>query len=244
MSLPVQELRQRSTGSSTTMKKPSEEIDEVILGQGLSATNMLEASPSQHGVVFKLHIPVIFGLLPTSLQNLVMSWNCLSWLMPQWRQRYLILLGKFLYKFKNKTATTPKGTPISLESIDSHLLTAPQEDDMAPAFANMPPGYNAIFTLSTFGKKHYHVVSSREEAVSWVNSLRQHRQESITRSLGHAGNMPYPKAWAYFDSLAKGLQKSKERIKQKVQRHNMREMELSAISGGGVGVQGGGGIYG
>lgn len=232
-----QGLRQRSiSGTSSTMTTDAnnnDEINDVTLGAGLSAPSMLEASPSHHGVVLKLHIPLIFGVLPTALKNLVVSWNCLSWFMPQWHQRYLILIGNFLYKFKNNGAATPKGTPISVDSIDANLLLATQDDEMSPTFANLPPGFDTILTVSNFGKKHYYAVSSREEALSWVNSLRQNRQEAITRSMGHAGNMPYPKAWAYFDCLGESLQKSKKRIQEKVEQHNMREMELSSIGGGG-----------
>ena len=264
-----QGLRQRSVGGTTTAttatmnnsKNNRPDFDEV--GSGLSAPSMLDASPSQHGVVLKLHVPLIFGMLPSSLKTLVMSWNCLRrWfiIVPQWHQRYLIMIGNYLYKFKNQSATTPKGTPFSLDSIDSQLvlsttvtgggggssiLSAPQQfvdendDEMAPAFAILPPGYNTIFTVSNFGKKHYYAVPSREEGLSWVNSLRQNRQEAITRNMGHAGNMPYPKAWEYFDSLGKSLQKSKERIKQKMEQHNRRELELSGIAGGGVASSGG-----
>lgn len=235
-----QELRHRSvtgtTTATTTMNNTNRPTCEV--GAGLSAPSMLEASPSQHGTVLKLHVPLIFGILPTSWKTLVLSWNCLRWFMPQWHQRYLIMIGSFLYKFKHKSSTAPKGNPFSLDSIDSQLLAV--DDEMAPAFCHLPPGYDTIFTVSNyFGKKHYYAVTSREEGLSWVNSLRQNRQEAITRSMGHAGNMPYPKSWAYFDSLGQSLQKSKERIKQKVEQHNMREMELSGIGGGGVASSGG-----
>jgi len=209
--------------------------DAVVLGVGLAASDMIKSSPLQHGVALKLRVPLFFSVLPTPLQNLVMTWGCLSWLRPTWYQRYLILIGSFLYKFKTQSAATPKGTPLSLEKIESDLLLSPaqqQADDMAVAFSLLPPGYDSIFTVSTFGKKHYYAVASREEALSWVNTLRQQRQETITRSMGHAANMPYPKAWAYFDSLGRSLQKSKQRIKEKVEQHNMREMELADMPRG------------
>ncbi|CAB9496926.1 expressed unknown protein [Seminavis robusta] len=214
------------------------EEDNVILGRGLSAPDMIKASPSQHGVALKLHVPLIFGILPTSLKRLVMTYSCFSWLMPQWRQRYLILIGNYLYKFKGDSSPAPKGTPFSVDMLENNLLLAHQEDDMSPAFANLPPGYDSIFTVSTFGKKHYYAVSNRDEALTWVNSLRQSRQEAITRAMGHAGHMPYPKSHAYFDTLGKSLQKSKERINQKLEEHSMREMELTDISGGPRGFYG------
>jgi hypothetical protein len=240
-----QELRHRGNTSAattaattTTMNHP---IDEgLVLGRGLSASNMIEASPSQHGVALKLHIPLLFGILPTSFKKLVMTWSCFAWLMPQWRQRYLILIGNYLYKFKGPSSSTPKGTPFSVALVEADLQPLNQQDnhddhddDMAPAFANLPPGYDAVFIVSTFGKQHYCAVSNREEALSWVNSLRQSRQAAITRSLGHAGNMPYPKSWEYFDSLGRTFEKSKERIKRKLEDQNLKELELSGITGGG-----------
>jgi hypothetical protein len=205
----------------------------LALGRGLSATSMLKASPSQHGVALKLHVPVLFGILPTSIKRLVMEWSCLAWLIPQWRQRYLILIGNYLYKFKGASASTPKGTPFSVAMVEADLVLEIQYDDMAPALANLPPGYDSVFIVSTFGKQHYYAVSNRDEALAWVNSVRQSKQAAITRSLGHAGNMPYPKSWEYFDSLGRSLEKSKERIKQKLEDQNLRELELSGMSGGG-----------
>jgi hypothetical protein len=153
--------------------------------------------------------------------------------MPQWRNRYLILIGNYLYKFKNESSATPKGTPFSIDMVDSNLLASKEDDAMAPALSNLPQGFKCIFTVSVFGKKHYYAVSDREEGLTWVNSLRQARQEAVTRNMGHASNVPYPKPWSYFDSLGRSLQKSKERIKAKVEEHNMREMELSGVAGGG-----------
>ena len=68
---------------------------------------------------------------------------------------------------------------------------------------------------------------------AWVNSLRQARQEAVTRSMGHAPADSYRKAWSYFDGLGKNLVKSKERIRRKMEEQGMREMEMSSLSPGG-----------
>lgn len=230
----AQQLRQRSvSGGSTTVTM--EEEDEFILGRGLEAPAMLKATPSQNGTVLKLHVPLLFGILPEFLKRIVVSYQFLSWLQPQWQQRYLILLGMFLYKFKNESSKAPKGTPFSTDRVNANLLLPlhDSQDEMAAAFGQLPPGYDCIFTVSTFAKKHYYAVASRDEALAWVNGLRQNRQEAITRSMGHASHVPYPKSWSYFDSLGQSLQKSKQRIKKRVEDYNMREMELS-----GAGPQG------
>lgn len=231
----AQELRQRSGASTSTSTTSTIMGDDLILGRGLEAPAMLKSSPSHNGTVLKLHLPLIFSVLPDFLKRLVVAYDYawLSFLQPEWRQRYLISIGSFLYKFKNESAPAPKGSPISMDKIDANLLVSVEDDEMAPAFAGLPPGYDSIFTVSTFGKKHYYAVTSRDEALAWVNSLRQNRQEAITRSMGHANNMPYPKNWAYFDSLGKSLQKSKQRIKAKVEQYNTREMEMASVVGGG-----------
>ena len=232
-----QEIRRRGAaapgGATNAMNYSDEQEADTVLGAGLSASHMIDASPSHHGIALKLHVPILFSVLPRSLKTLIMSWSCLSWFTPEWRQRYIIMIGQFLYKFKNDSSSTPKGTPFSIDMIESSLLTSIDDDEMAPALEQLPQGFQAIFTVSTFGKKHYYAVSNREEALAWVNSLRQARQEAVTRKMGHASNVPYPKSWAYFDSLGRSLQKSKERIKTKVEEHNMREMELSGLTGGG-----------
>jgi hypothetical protein len=67
----------------------------------------------------------------------------------------------------------------------------------------------------------------------WVRSLQEARQETITRNMGHASTMPYPRSWQYFDSLGKGLAKSKERIKQRLEDSRMREMEMTNFAEAG-----------
>lgn len=232
-----QEIRKRAAGGRSDPTGMSNHVvqddDDNLLGVGLSAINMLNASPTDHSVAMKLHVPLIFLVLPKWAKEIVISWKCLSPLRPQWRQRYLILIGNFLYKFKQNNSSTPKGSPLPVDLVESNLLGPMEDDEMSPALQGLPAGFHSIFTVVTSGKPRYYAVSTREEALAWVNSLRQARQDAISRKMGHASNMPYPNSWKYFDSLGSSLQKSKARIKAKVEEQNMREMELSGIASGG-----------
>lgn len=94
---------------------------------------------------------------------------------------------------------------------------------------HLPPGCSAVFTVSTFGKSQYFAVSTREEATTWINSLREARQAAITRSMGHASHVPYPKSWEYYDGLGTSLYRRKERIWKRLEESNMKQMEMNTV---------------
>merc|ERR1712232_244376 len=98
------------------------------------------------------------------------------------------------------------------------------------ALSSLPPQYQSVFSVSTLRRTHYYAVANDEEAQTWVRSLNQARQESVTRSMGHS-QVPYPKSWELFDSLGKNLVRSKERIKAKLADHNLRELEMTGFGG-------------
>jgi hypothetical protein len=203
----------------------NDETDEFMLrsGAGLSAKAMMDASPQQHGVVLKLHSPILFSILPDFVKKLILSFSCLSFLAPAWKQRYLILCGSYIFKFNNKSSPVPKGSPFQVKNLDVDIATGQE----FPELAKLPPGYSSVFCISTLRRKHYYAVADKDEALTWVRSLQETRQESITRNMGHANHVPYPKSWDYFDSLAKNLVKSKERIKEKMEGSRMRELEMT-----------------
>jgi hypothetical protein len=193
-------------------------------GAGLSVNAMISASPSQHGAVYKLQVPVLFSVLPEFLQRLICSWSCLAFLAPKWKERYLIQMGNYLYRFKDAQSSTPKGAPVPLEEADVRLMSL-HEDGVE--FVALPSSVRACFVVSTLRKKHFYGVSSKEEAMTWVKSMEDGRQEATRRSMGHTRNVPYPKSWEYFDNLGKNLLKSKERIKTKMYERELREMEMT-----------------
>lgn len=223
-------LRQRNSAATASMNHSGSRES------GLVANSMINASPSQHGPVYKLHVPLLYSILPAFWQRFICSWRCLSFLAPKWEERYLIQMGNFLYKFTNPQAKSPKGTPLSIEAISVQLIssTSPVVAEGGAEFAmeHLPGGCESVFMVSTLRKRHCYAVSTREDALTWTNSLHQGRQEAITRSMGHS-NTPYPKSWQYFDGLGKSYVKSKDRIHDRLEESNAREMEMTNIGDGG-----------
>ena len=235
--------------SSEGGRKREEADDPGCPHSGLHLDAMLKASPQHHGNVLKLHVGLLYSILPLFLQKFLLQISFLAYfLAPKWKQRYLILLGSYVYKFSNKAKNDPnvsgrksKGSPIPTESINTHVLQGPEDKEAlntrdvtaATALGLLPPEYTSVFVVTTMRKSNYYAVTDRQEATAWVNSLRQARQEAVTRSMGHAPVDSYPKEWAYFDGLGKDLVKSKERICRKMEEQCMRELEMSSLSPGG-----------
>lgn len=224
----TKELRQRVPVQNQYITGNMESEQEDVLpqqGSGLAAKSMINSAPQQHGVVLKLHVPLLYSILPEFIQKVILSVSFLAFLGPTWKQRYLILCGSFLYKFKNQMSQVPKGSPFELETI--HVNAVSSHGAPPPELGNLPPGFLAIFAVSTLRRQHYYAVADEEEAGVWIRSINEARHETITRNMGHAGGVPYPSTWRYFDTLGRGLLKSKERIREKLEEYNMREMEMA-----------------
>eukprot|EP00977_Amphora_coffeiformis_P007345 scaffold1588_cov222-Amphora_coffeaeformis.AAC.17 len=213
----------------------------------LSAPNMLQASPQHHEYVMKLRIPVLFSILPRFLQKIICQFSCLSCLAPRWERRFLILLGGYLYKFTNDTDPTkePKGSPLPIRSVDINLLDpdAQQQhldDGAGVAWEMVPPPFacRGLFLVSTLRKKHYYATPTVEDAATWVNSLRQGRDEAVKRSMGHAPVDSYPTKWTQYDRWGQSLVDRKDRIRQRMQESNIRELELSSMTEGATAPRG------
>merc|ERR1712151_122846 len=209
--------------------------DDLVQGRGLSAASLLRSAPSHHGCVLKLHVPLLYKMCPTIIQNhLIRSTVCRAlcgMIIPTWKERYLIMLGNYIYSFKDSNSASPKGTPILLENVSNVAVIGDNEeqnygDILLP---DLPNGYDSIFCISTFGKTRYYAVSSTEQqAETWVNFVRDGRQEVITRSMGHS-NVPLPTSWRYFDSLANDLVSSRNRIRKRVETLERREIEMTGF---------------
>jgi len=200
---------------------------------GLAAPKMLQASPQHHGYVMRLRVSPFYAILPRLLQKLISRlWSAIASFVgaPRWERRYLLLLGSYLYKFEDATRPNPKGSPVPLEAVDVHLINLAYPDDVdtmgEESLRQLPVGYGGVFVVCTLRKKYYYATSSREEALTWVNSIRQARQEAITRSMGHAPSDSYPKSWEYYDQLGTKFVKTKDRIRAKVE-----EMEMTSSFG-------------
>lgn len=224
----TQELRRRPNGIPTAESKSDR--DESYQGKGLSATSMLQASPSQTGPAMKLHVPILYSILPGFLRSLIR--HCFKGLAPSWKSRFLIQVGNFLYKFVDESSRAPKGSPLPVEEMDVYLLEdlysnvdgIDQHDSLAL------DNFEGFFCIATLRKRQYFAVQTTDDARVWVNTLRQARQDAITRRMGHARDQPYP--YQYFDSLASSLVSTKDRIRTRIQESHLREMELTAMGTG------------
>jgi hypothetical protein len=232
------ELRRRPNAAKTTSTRPSPAGGDgnaslASGGRGLSAQVLFNSSPSQEGMVLKLHVPALYPFIPSCLQRVLSSpWLRVLNAYPRWTERHLILIGKYLYRYTDNDSAKPKGAPVPVESINVHVCERggdAEDDDMEFMWDYLPPGCDSIFTVSTFGKTQYFAVTSREEASTWVNSLREARQSAITRSMGHASHVPYPAAWQYVDSLGMSLAKSKDRVRKKLAESNMKQMDVGTF---------------
>jgi len=116
---------------------------------------------------------------------------------------------------------------VSKESLIGH------DFEVAVPLESFPSGTTCVFVVTTARKKHYYAAPFREMARMWVTSLRQARQEAITRSMGHAAADSYPAAWEQFDRLGESEVARKDRIRSKVQELSQRELEMSALNDGG-----------
>ena len=226
------ELRNRNRG-----KMPREEMEEndsnmMAMSSGLSVGKMLRESPFHHGPVWKLHVPVLYSILPVWLKKILSSWFCPNSFSPTWKPRYLVSLGKYLYRFKNEQSSNPKGTPIDIQRMQANIvsLSGSQNEDMEILPKTLPRGCTAVFKVSIFGKEQYFAVSDKEEALTWTSSIQQGRQETITRIMGHSEHTLYPKSWEYFDKLGDEFANKKFRIKQRLEESNKRDMELTSLS--------------
>jgi len=139
-----------------------------------------------------------------------------------------------VYRFKDEDGSTPKGSPIPVATTDARIISDHDDENGEFRIVHdlLPEGCNAVFEISSIGKTQYFAVESREEAMIWVNSLRQMRQDAITRQMGHSKNIPYPPEWKSFDASAKRVKDQKTRIKSKMQAMDKKEQEMQQLGGG------------
>ena len=228
------ELRQRSVATQQSSRSATSEMTKNYEEAHLSAHALQAASPIHCGTVIKIHVPALYSFLPATIQWFI-SRCCPKSFSPQWKRRYLIAIGGYLYRFKDENSSSPKGAPIAASLTEAQVISNESVDsgEFNVMFDQLPEGYNAIFELSSIGKTQYFAVESKEEADIWVNSIKQMRQEAISRAMGHT-NIPYPKEWTSFDASAKRLCAQKQRIKNKLEVMNNKEQEMQSL-GGGVG---------
>jgi hypothetical protein len=209
--------------------------------KGLTLESMKAASPQYMGYILKLHIPILYSFLPRFIQQLfnraaIRFPSLFSSFVPSWKRRNLVLLGGYLYKFDDNS-NCPKGSPIPIDELDVHLVLAINEYDFGGVTIHelgLPTSYRGIFCVSNLSKLTYFACLTNTEAQTWVNSIREGRQETIKRQMGHATKDSYPPLWDHFDTLGRSLAQSKQRIRKRIEQQNNNDMELVNVSGGSL----------
>lgn len=242
--------------------KPSDSNYPTLRSGRLIASTLLQSSPSHHGKVHKLHIPIFYALAPFWMKRILHFISKFSpheglrdCLIPSWKERHLILIGKYLYRFQSdKNAPTNasssklkhNGCPLPIKTMQAKTLSHRNHDrnneihfDQVSALTTHLPSFcDGYWTVTSQDKTHYYAVSTPQEAQVWVHSIQERRQEVITQELGHSP-MTYPEVWKHIDDLGRKKWESKQRIKTMIERQQRREMELVAM-GDGIGSGAGG----
>ena len=224
----------------------------------LSARALLSSSPVHSSSVYKLHVPVLYALLPSYIRYMF-TWRCCpsNW-GPRWKRRRLIALGGYVYRFEDFDdddgrggggggggrggGGPPKGAPVPVTTVDARIIDLDIEDHdddtMGPGglglVRTLPDGCRAMFEITSSGRTQRFAVDTLEDANIWVTSLRQMRQDAITRGMGHSAGVPYPPRWESFDMSARRLVDKKTRIKRRLEAMDKREIEMQIVGGGGM----------
>jgi hypothetical protein len=120
----------------------------------ISAEETLLNKPSKHGYVQK-----------KSNSFLV---YCLPCFYSQYQPRYLVLVGAYLYRFKNPTADSTKGIPIPIEDVSIAMLDSDS------------------FEVKTIRKSYVFIVGNETERNEWMEAIKQRKHLAIKERMGHA----------------------------------------------------------
>mmetsp|Transcript_16061 Transcript_16061/g.18174 ORF Transcript_16061/g.18174 Transcript_16061/m.18174 type:complete len:181 (+) Transcript_16061:231-773(+) len=129
-------------------------------------------------------------------------------LTPTWRQRFLVLRGKYLFRFTKENEERLKGTPIPLEAISATAVNEQydEEGEIVPY----------AFRVSTIRKTYVFAVSTVEERDQWVREIQRAKNMAIKKNLGHAKVSSWEKR-----SNIVGKKLYDQAIDREVRRHDM-----------------------
>jgi hypothetical protein len=215
----------------------------------LAASNLLKSNPTNCGQVLKLDVPLFYSLMPTWVQRILRYFP--SPFRPSWKRRYMIQIGKYLYRYQIDTNTgirevserskmKLKGTPILLSTVHTTplvqttygLQSANQEEVIANA-SDLPPFCSGFFSITSDGETRHYAVSTVEEANTWFNSLSKGRQSNIELTMGH-DKRTYPETWRYIDTMGEERVRRNKRVKDLIRTTDRREIDIMEYCNGGI----------
>jgi hypothetical protein len=154
-------MRKRSPGPSD-----DEEESPLVLRMdrsnplhSISCGDLLDCGPEKTGYLMKKDNSYWAYFLPC--------------LFSQWKSRYFVLLGNFLFRFSSDTGSSCKGVPIPMDGMT--------------AIRTLPEG---VFEVCTIRKVYLIKCESEAEAAQWVAALRVRQRQSTKELMGHASLTP------------------------------------------------------
>jgi hypothetical protein len=142
-----------------------------------------------------------------------------------------------VYRFDDETSASLRGAPFQLTSLEVDLVSprsvAAQDHSIMVALEHAPGARSAVFAVANGYKKYYFAANTEEAARVWVTSLKQARQEAITRSMGHAASNSYPPVWESFDRLGDREMRRKDNLRRRLREISQSELEMSGLNDGG-----------
>ena len=126
---------------------------EVLIG----CPDLIAVKECRHGICYKKNNSLLSYLFPCIFEK--------------WKQRYLVLVGNYIYRFENKMSTKTKGVPIPLDSAriardaisDSHVII-----------------------VKTIRKSYLFRFDTEEQAESWFTAMKERKLKSIQERMGHS----------------------------------------------------------
>lgn len=90
------------------------------------------------------------------------------WFFDAYKPRYFVLIGNYLYRFSSEHSESVKGVPIPVDGVAVRTIG------------------DCSFEVSTIRKLYIIKVASDEDAMQWVDAIKQRKLATIKENLGHA----------------------------------------------------------
>eukprot|EP00551_Chaetoceros_affinis_P011445 CAMPEP_0203681234 /NCGR_PEP_ID=MMETSP0090-20130426/42231_1 /ASSEMBLY_ACC=CAM_ASM_001088 /TAXON_ID=426623 /ORGANISM="Chaetoceros affinis, Strain CCMP159" /LENGTH=254 /DNA_ID=CAMNT_0050549659 /DNA_START=106 /DNA_END=870 /DNA_ORIENTATION=+ len=243
------------TSSSLSDVRSSSSSSSILRSNELTSSTLLKSNPTYHSKVYKLKVPFIYRVTPAFLLSTIhfclypLLKLCNIKLKPYWVERYCILIGNYMYKFKpnnpgsmGKNNMKMKGSPIPLETmrlsslhqtpsgvVSSNNTNSTIDLDTIPEH----DGCNGYFAIDSNTKTSYYATETQMDAQTWANVLHSARQECITQKMGHS-KKPLDRNVEYVNMMGKRIIDRNERISNMMKKKELNEVELTCLHGSGA----------
>ena len=120
----------------------------------ISCEELMDLNPSRCGYCYKKNNSFLAYLFP-----------CLY---DQWKKRYFVLIGNYLFRFSSEQSDSIKGVPLPLDCITASYIG------------------DGVFQVSMIRKIYLMRCENEKEAIEWVNSINLRKLEAIKEGMGHS----------------------------------------------------------